>query len=718
VRPTTEIPAELAERVLAAIADAVVALDREGRIGCWAGSAEKLFGVSAREALGREITFFSPELARHDQEEVATLGGAERLDAVRHNGVNGPLIAITATSIRDEAGATIGMTALVREMGAWLNPVERQGRSRRQWHRTLGAIVQELVERAGEDPSGMDASEELARMLVRQARRLLPSAQCLLAVVPREHQDRLQIVAGAGSWAERQVGEEWHVEGTLAGRTLREGRPLETTRVLEQEGLPGTLAEGGMLSGRLIPLLSANPLPDGRQALGVLGFYRDTRSYFTPYERRLFEEFARLVTLSLHRSELLRSAGEAHTRLQTGVDVAVQLADSLEPDEVIRRLVLRAAEAVDAERAALLLIRGREAEVVEALDRNGSGQAAPKGARFAVAELLSGNEPVVLRAIDDHRPRMMGSYLVPGLQSVTDWGQAGLRHTLTLPLVLAGEVIAVLLVSRLRDQPFRPEDALTLQMVGNVAVLALNNAHLFANAQDASRARSDFLNMAGHELRTPLTVIKGYLSMMGDGSLGEVPAGLRQPIDLLSSKAEELGSLIDDLLFTSKLESGRLPAHPMRLDLRIAVQEAAKRAEPRVALLGGELILEITDEALVVSADLEHVSRVLDNLLNNALTYRRAGQPAWVRLWARVGDEMAVVSVEDHGRGIPPAMHDRIFERFVRGERAGAGSSGSGLGLYISSQLAARHGGRLVLDDSVPGEGSRFSLRLPRAAPR
>ena len=78
---------------------------------------------------------------------------------------------------------------------------------------------------------------------------------------------------------------------------------------------------------------------------------------------------------------------------------------------------------------------------------------------------------------------------------------------------------------------------------------------------------------------------------------------------------------------------------------------------------------------------------------------------------------MAVVSVEDHGRCIPREMQDRIFERFVRGERAGAGSSGSGLGLYISSQLAARHGGRLVLDESLPGQGSRFSLRLPRAAP-
>src|SRR5256885_17066306 len=91
--------------------------------------------------------------------------------------------------------------------------------------------------------------------------------------------------------------------------------------------------------------------------------------------------------------------------------------------------------------------------------------------------------------------------------------------------------------------------------VGNVPVRALRNARLFAEAQEANRARSDFLNMAGHELRTPLTVIKGYLSMLSDGSLGEAPDGLRQPIELLAGKAAELSSLVDDLLVTSRLDS-------------------------------------------------------------------------------------------------------------------------------------------------------------------
>jgi signal transduction histidine kinase len=711
VRRVTDIPAELADRVLESLADAVVAIDREGRIVCWTAAAARLFEIPAAAVLGQRLTEVFPDFLRNDPIEVSTLGGAERLESVHRFGVAGRFLAVTTTPLRDERGAIAGTTALVRPMGGWLDPVERAGRPRRQWHRTLGGIVQELV------PAAMEASEALTRMLVSQARRLLPGAECLLAVVPREQQERFHVVAGAGPWAERQVGTEWPRTGTLAGRTLQDGRALESTRLRELGEPIAALASAGWRSGRMVPLWANLPLPDGRQALGVLAFYRNTRAYFTPYERRLMGEFARLLTLSIQRSELVRTAAEASARLKTGVDVAVELAVTLDPGEVMGRLVRHAAASVNAQRVALLLIEGSEAVVDEAYDGSESGRPAPAGARFPISELLSGDVPIIQQAVDDRQPQMAGTYHVRGEREVSEWGQAGPRHTLTLPLVLGGSVVAVLLVSRLHDQPFHREDALTLQLVGNVAVLAHRNALLYAEAHEASKARSDFLNMAGHELRTPLTVIKGYLSMLSDGSLGPAPPGLRQPIELLCSKADELGSLVDDLLFTSRLDSGRLPAHPMRLDLRVAVQDAARRAAPRVQLLGGELVTEVAGEALVVSADPEHVARVLDNLVNNALTYRRQGQPAWVRLMAGEEDGMAVVSVEDRGRGVQAELRERIFERFVRGELASSGAPGTGLGLYISRQLAARHAGRLDLDHSVPGQGSRFSLRLPRIAP-
>jgi signal transduction histidine kinase len=243
----------------------------------------------------------------------------------------------------------------------------------------------------------------------------------------------------------------------------------------------------------------------------------------------------------------------------------------------------------------------------------------------------------------------------------------------------------------------------------------LRNARLFAEAREASRLRSDFLNMAAHELRTPLTVINGYLSMLNDGSLGQPPARWRDPVGLLAAKAGELGRLVDDLLLTSRLESGGLPARADLLDLRLLTEAAAQRARPRLDLVGGQLEIALPDDPVWVSADPEQISRILDNLVNNAITYRRSAQPAWVRIQALLDGQAALVAVEDRGRGVPVAMQERIFERFVRAEESSERTSGTGLGLYISRQLAERHGGRVELERSSPGVGSRFVLKLPLA---
>ncbi|PZR84908.1 MAG: hypothetical protein DLM67_26885, partial [Candidatus Nephthysia bennettiae] len=596
------------------------------------------------------------------------------------------------------------------------DPAETTGPPRRRWHRTLGGIVHDLVDLAGKDLAAMDATEPLARLLVGQARRLLPDAECLLSVVTPERPDHFHILAGAGPWAERQVGSEWPQEGSLAGRALRERRAVETVLLQELSSLRQTLLEGEVNSARLVPLLSPRPLPDGRVSMGVLGFYRVRQSFFTPYERRLIDEFVRLVSVSLQRTELRRSTSETVARLQTGIDVAVDLASSLDPPQVIRRLVERAVSAVDADQATLLLVEGEEVVVVDSHDS--AGDSTPVGLRFPMKAMVSDGQPVLELAAREGQPHLSGPYTVSGFdsQGVAGAAPAGLRWTLTLPLVLAGSTMGVLVVARRQDNRFNREDVLTLQLVGSVAALILRNARLFAEAKDASRLRSEFLNMAAHELRTPLAVINGYLSMLNDGSLGEPPLRWRGPVELLAGKAGGLGLLVDDLLLTSRLESGGLPARADRLDLRTLVEAAARRAEPRVDLVKGHLECSLPALAVPVTGDPEQISRVLDNLLNNALTYRRGNQPPWVRLEVSSEKGQAAVAMEDRGRGVPPEMRERIFERFVRADELTDRTGGTGLGLYISQQLAQRHGGVVELQHSVPGEGSRFVLRLPLAA--
>ena len=238
-------------------------------------------------------------------------------------------------------------------------------------------------------------------------------------------------------------------------------------------------------------------------------------------------------------------------------------------------------------------------------------------------------------------------------------------------------------------------------------------AELLAKAQESNRAKSEFLNLAAHELRTPLAVIVGYLSMLADGTFGEVSAELRQAFEILTEKSEELNRIVDDLLTASRLESGVLPRRLVECDLREIAQRAVRTARPQAELLSAELHLEVPERPVMVRADPTYLARIVDNLVTNALAYSH-GQP-WVRITVR-GGEQAVLTVEDHGIGIPREMREQVFERFVRLPSAELSPQpGTGLGLYISRELARRQGGDLEVVDSEPGRGSTLALRLPAA---
>jgi signal transduction histidine kinase len=229
----------------------------------------------------------------------------------------------------------------------------------------------------------------------------------------------------------------------------------------------------------------------------------------------------------------------------------------------------------------------------------------------------------------------------------------------------------------------------------------------------ASEAKSRFLANVSHELRAPVTAIIGLTRLLGDPSSEPLTGEQRRQVDLIGGSATDLLTLVNDLLDLAKAEAGRMEPEWSAVDLRAVFGQLRGTLRPLATRPEVDFVVEEpaiptlrTDEVLL--------TRVLRNLLTNAIKFTEAGS---VRLAARrVGDD-AEFTVADTGTGIPPELHERIFEEFyqVPGSRAITGK-GTGLGLPYARRLVGIMGGGLRVE-SAPGKGSTFTVRLP-VAPR
>ena len=449
------------------------------------------------------------------------------------------------------------------------------------------------------------------------------------------------------------------------------------------------------------------PLFVAEQPYAALSVSRRSDRAFGPEDAATLQEIGSVAALALRNARLYADAQAAHEqtvstarRFRTGVDLALDLASDLDPQVVVRRMLKRAVEAVGADRGTLASVAGDSIVVDDSYGVGGPDVAV--GTTWRIAD-----QPMLVEAIKKRHPVQVsrGRDDFPTSRLVQD-----VRHILLVPFVLQGDVVATLGVSRSADPGFSEDDIATLQQIGSVAVLAIRNARLLYDAQEASRAKSDFLNLAAHELRTPLSVIKGYLSMLEDGTFGAPSDAWQAPIGIISSKAGELAGLVDSLLTAARIQAGSLPAAGRRVDLRDIVQAAVERAQAGARLVKGKITVVAPPRSVEVRSDPEHIGRILDNLINNSLTY--SGRRPQVRIEVR-RSRRAVVRVTDNGLGIPSGLRERIFERFFRIDSSATLHSGTGLGLYIARELAGGLGGALVLESSTPGHGSTFKLTLP-----
>jgi signal transduction histidine kinase len=540
--------------------------------------------------------------------------------------------------------------------------------------------------------------------IVEQAGRLLTDVDVALCAVSSDEPHVLRLVASSADRlmpANNALSEE-----SLAGRAARTGEPIEVTLPSEVIVLMPELQPEGVHAARAIPFTVVGAIADGRTSLGVLVLVKHGSAPFTDAERRLIDEFGRLVALALHRAELLRDARSSALRLQLTLDLAMAFASSLSPRDVVHLLLNRTVDAVEADRATLSTLEADEI-VIEATYAR-SGELRWVGRRYPLAFL--DRQPLVKRALETRQPVIGGRLDVDGAAPEFRDALTAMANTANLPLMLQGEPRGLLVVSRTGEQPFTAGDVSILELMGNAAMLALRNARLFEDLQLASAAKTQFLNMAAHELRTPITVIKGYASILQEGELND-RGDTSKALAVIEQKAAELAQLVDALLLAARAQAGSIGGERIRFDIVECAAQAVARAKAFSELAGGTLTAVLPSGPMDALGNPEQTSRILDNLINNAIAYRSG--PPHVEVRVNGTDEYVEVEVHDDGRGIAQSHHAAVFDEFVRvddGEEAAV--PGSGLGLYIGRRLAEHMGGELTLIRSAPGEGSVFRLRL------
>ena len=227
-----------------------------------------------------------------------------------------------------------------------------------------------------------------------------------------------------------------------------------------------------------------------------------------------------------------------------------------------------------------------------------------------------------------------------------------------------------------------------------------------AQAQEAVRLRDEFLSIASHELRTPLTALRLQIQSMR-GRLEQLDDKVASRIDRAERSSERLATLVDALLDVSRIATGRFSLTPARMDLGDLVHDVVDTFREQSAGANCTVSVEVKGPA-VGNWDRMRIEQVVTNLLTNALKYA-AGKPVRFTVGTEAGE--AVLSIEDHGPGIPSGDLERIFGRF---ERAASFRhyGGLGLGLYVAREIVEAHGGS-VSAENRPGGGARFVVRLP-----
>ena len=466
------------------------------------------------------------------------------------------------------------------------------------------------------------------------------------------------------------------------------------------------------------------PLVAHGEAIGTLAFYYRRPRRFAETDVIVATALANLAASAVRTAELydeqhrlLGKAEAAERRASFLAEATSLLSSSLDYEKTLEAIARAAVPWVadwcavdvvgeDGEVRRLAVAHVDPAKVELAREINERYPFDPEAPRGVPAVLRTGaselyeeirDELLVASARDEEHLRIMRGI--------------GFTSAMIVPLAAHGRTLgAITFVTAESGRRYGAEDLAFAEDLARRASLAVENARLYRQAQEANRIKDEFLATLSHELRTPLTAILGWASMLKAGGF-DAEATLRG-VETIERNARAQRQIVEDVLDVSRIITGklRLELHPV--EVRAVLQEAVETVRPAAEAKGVNLSTLLAADVGEVSADPDRLRQVMWNMLSNAVKFTEPGGRVEVEL--RREGAQAVVRVSDTGQGIAPEFLPHVFDRFRQADMGTTRRHGGlGLGLSIVRHLVELHGGEVTAESAGPGLGARFTIRLP-----
>ncbi|MDQ3804403.1 MAG: PAS domain S-box protein, partial [Acidobacteriota bacterium] len=642
-RRQAEVARERLAAIIASSDDAIIGKALDGTVTSWNAAAERLYGWTAEEVVGRPISVIvPPERADELADILARLRRGERIDhfetvRVRKDGSRVE-VSVTTSPVADAEGRLIGASTITRDITERRRDEEER---------------EQLLQREQAARAATEASEHHYRALADAMPQIVWTARADGYI--DYYNRRWYEYTGLSFEQTRGWGWQPVLHPDDVERALRSWATAVADGEVFQIEYRFRRASDGQYRWHLG---RAEPLRDAAgRVVKWFGAATDIHEKREAEERvRFLAEASRLLSSSLDYETTL---GEL-ARLAVLALADYSIVDIVGDDGQVRRAAVAHR---DPERLPL----------VERLRQYPPDLAKSHG---VAAALRTGQPAVVPEASEDFLKSFARDE-----GHLAALRELDVRSFLTVPLEARGRTFGALTFAATgAPRDYSREDVEFAEELARRAALAVDNALLYGRAQEANRAKDEFLATLSHELRTPLTPIIGWTHMLRSGRLGEADAA--QGMRVIDKNSQALSRLINDLLDMSSILSGKMRIERAPVVLNDVLREAVETVRPLAA--ARRVVLEVATGGLgpvAVSGDRTRLVQVFWNLLNNAVKFSR--EDGRVRVNCRAEGAAARVEVADEGAGIAPDFLPHVFERFRQADMGTTRAHG-GLGIGLA----------------------------------